>query len=259
MKKMLSLFATAAALLAAAPEEWRNPKDGMRFVWIPPGKFVMGCAPEERCAERTPLHEEVIAEGFWMGRTEVTVAQFRRFVKETGYRTSAERAGDRRTWLNPGFPQTGDHPVVNLSFEDAQAYVRWAGVDIPTDAEWEYAARAGSATRYFWGDTFEGAYAWYRENSEGGTRPAALKKPNAWGLYDVSGNAFEYTRSIGPCEPGAAVPRGGSWISCSDVSLRVSNPAPSFRCFPSSGILPWDDDRGFRCVRRSTLRRDVRR
>lgn len=251
------LLALPAGLPAADPQPgkpWRNPTDGMEFVWIPPGKFMMGCTPGEKCAERTPLREHTIGEGFWIGRTEVTVGQFRRFVRETGYRTDAEKAGDRRTWRNPGFRQGADHPVVCMSAEDALAYARWAGVDLPIEAEWEYAARAGANTRYSWGERFEPANAWYRENSGGSTRPVAQRRPNAWGLYDVSGNAWEWCRwdALGgtACQPGKPVPRGGSWVSCHPVSLRLSMPTPSMGCFPD--VLAWDDDRGFRCIRKLT-------
>ena len=155
-------------VIACPAATWRNPKDGAEYVQLPAG--------------------------FWMARTEVTVAQFRRFTESTGYRTSAEKAASKHTWRYPGFPQDGRHPVVWLSFADALAYVEWAGVDLPTEAEWDYASRAGSATRFYWGDEIDDRYLWHRGNSPNGTHPVARRRPNAWGLYDMLGNAWEFCR-----------------------------------------------------------------
>jgi formylglycine-generating enzyme required for sulfatase activity len=232
---------------------WRNPKDGSIFVQIPPGELVVG-----NVHYRFP-------QGFWMGRTEVTVAQFRKFAGETGYRTRAEKAGSKRTWRTPGFPQRSDHPVVWLAFEDAAAYAEWAGVDLPTEAEWQYAGRAGTSTRYYWGDTLDDRYVWHRENSPKGPHPVARTLPNPWGLYDIVGNAWEFVRVATPegqvC-PNATGQLGASWTRCPRYKMRdgrlIDAVAYSLgpvrtECPKPSGMSddnPWDDDRGLRCIRR---------
>ena len=99
-----------------------------------------------------------------------------------------------------GFEQTDEHPVVNVSWNDALAFCRWLSKKegkicrLPTEAEWEYACRAGSTTRYCFGDDASdlGEYAWYGANSDRKTHPVGTKKPNAWGLYDMHGNAWEW-------------------------------------------------------------------
>ena len=83
-----------------------------------------------------------------------------------------------------------------VSYHDARSYARWAGVDLPNEAEWLYACRAGTTTKFYWGDTVDDRYLWHRCNTDGtGTRPVARKLPNAWGLYDMVGNAWEYCKT----------------------------------------------------------------
>jgi formylglycine-generating enzyme required for sulfatase activity len=236
---------------------WRNPKDGMPFVWVWAGSLTahvpVGGDPEKTVAQ------EVAVEGFWLGRTEVTVGQFQRFVEQTGYITDAEKAGNRFTWKWPGFPQRADHPVVYVSYHDARSYARWAGVDLPTEAEWLYACRAGSATTFSWGDRVDDRYLWHRGNTQGlGTRPVARKRPNAWGLYDMVGNAWEYCQV---CETCFAL-RGASWTRCPQYRTRAGTltgdllgAAVELRLQPCDHNnkyppYPWDDDRGFRCISR---------
>lgn len=232
---------------------WRNPKDAMEFVWIVPGSLMVeGPASGEK---QTPAMTRIeFPQGFWLGRTEVTVGQYRRFVEQTGHVTEPEKAKNRWTWKNPVFPQKDDHPVGWLGFEDAVAYAKWAGVDLPTEAEWLYACRAGTNTKFYWGDKIDDRYLWHRDNAGDGSRPVAQKLPNAWGLFDMVGNAHEWCRSG---EYG--VLRGGSWTRCPkyvhvsgstvepfdrEVGLRLHDGSKPF-------MYPWDDDRGFRCIRRT--------
>lgn len=243
--------------------KWRNPKDGMVFVWVPAGRFTAQVVAEPASAndsERIVPQEVTFLAGFWVGRTEVTVGQFRRFVKETGYVTDAEGGDSRFTWKNPGFRQAEDHPVVYVSYNDARRYAQWAGVDVPTEAEWLYACRAGTTTKFYWGDILDDRYLWHRCNTEGtGTRPVATRLPNAWGLYDMVGNAWEYCQ-VGDSTCWAL--RGGSWTRCPQyrtrtgamtgvlfeeaVEPRLQRPDPH----PAFPPYPWDDDRGFRCIKR---------
>lgn len=245
----------------AESEDTRNPTEPgpetdplaaeIEYVQIPSGAFQMGSEQGSR-AER-PVHRVEISQPFLIGKHEVTVAQFRAFVAATGYRTEAERLGlawdseglnrvDGMSWRNPGFPQGDDHPVAAVSWNDAAAFARWAGGRLPTEAEWEYAARAGEG-----GNRLPGGLdstSWFVENSDGGTRPVGRKAPNAWGLHDVQGNVWEWvadwydeayyrespeTNPTGPTEGSLRVCRGGSWNDES-VWLPARNRAsPSFR------------------------------
>jgi len=235
----------------------------MEFVRIPAGTLQTGCPPEQECSKTTPLYRAAFPEGFWMGRTEVTVKQFRRFAEQTGYVTVAEKAGDKWNWRNPGFKQADNHPVIYTSDRDALSYARWAGGDLPTGAEWLYASRAGATTTFYFGDKIDDRYVWHRENATTGTRPVAGKLPNRWGLYDMIGNAYEWVKPVyEPPEARCEVqiigePAGGSWTRCTKYRREglVIEPFPfdlpvlPSKCpqYPTN----WDDDRGFRCVRRT--------
>jgi eukaryotic-like serine/threonine-protein kinase len=183
---------------------------GMDLVLIPAGTFMMGSPAEEidRCVEsfkftpadyylsEGPQHSVEITRPFYMGTTEVTVGQYRRFIEASKYQVEDAR------WLQPGWQQTEDHPVTFITRRDAIEFCCWLsqreGVTyrLPTEAEWEYACRAGSkpGSRYCYGDDDAelGEYAWHFPNAGGRPHPVGQLKPNAWGLYDIHGNVFEY-------------------------------------------------------------------
>jgi formylglycine-generating enzyme required for sulfatase activity len=228
-----------------APRIRENPKDGLKYVWIPPGTFMMGCSPGDRgCNDNeTPSHRVAISKGFWMGQTEVTVGAFRRFRSSYGMPPPPR--------FDPGWAND-DMPIINVSWDDARDWCRWAGGRLPTEAEWEYAARGGSTeARYGNIDRI----AWHRNNSGNRAHVAAGKEANGFGLFDVLGNVWEWVNDWyddkyyqnGPTQdpPGPAsgqhrVLRGGSWYYSPDL-LRVSARTGAYP-------LALSDNIGFRCV-----------
>ena len=160
---------------------------GMEFVLIPAGTFRMGSAERDvyALADEKPRHEVTISRPFHLGRFPVTQAQWRAVMGE-----------------NPSMFKGPDRPVENVSWEDVRAFIAKLNAAeghercrLPTEAEWEYAARAGSVTSYCFGDDEGqlGDYAWYGDNSGDETHPVGLKRPNPWGIFDMHGNVFEWT------------------------------------------------------------------
>ncbi len=226
---------------------------GMKLVLIEPGEFMMGSPHSDNDAscDEKPEHRVRITRPFYLGVFPVTQAEYERIM---GTNPSRFRGDPKR-------------PVENVSWHDTVEFCRRLSAlpqekgsghmyRLPTEAEWEYACRAGTTTRYYFGDD-NGAlseYAWFRENSKGQTHPVGQKKPNAWGLYDMYGNVSElcadwygddyYGRSpsknpIGPSSGDCRVARGASWATWGRV------PCSAFRCV---GFVPdhRDDDAGFR-------------
>ncbi|HVH46954.1 MAG TPA: SUMF1/EgtB/PvdO family nonheme iron enzyme, partial [Labilithrix sp.] len=219
---------------------------------IPKGTFGEGSPATEPGRESDESARNVtISRPFWFGKVPVTRAQFSRFVTETRFVTDAEKGQSggfgwdgkalvqkkEFTWRNPGFPQKDEDPVVLVTFGDANAFVAWASrksgrrVRLPTEAEWEYAARAGTTTPWAGANKEDEALAfgWFKTNSPNGTHPVGTKRPNAFGLFDMSGNVFEWCRDVyapypagdatdpentaPPAgEPERRVLRGGSWL-----------------------------------------------
>jgi len=193
----------------------RDPRSGVVFVLIEPGRFRMGSDAAGDSAEK-PAHDVEITRPFYLGETETTVAQWRVYVRATSCKHDPGGRSDR-------------HPQAEVSWQDATAYCEHFGYRLPTEAEWEYACRAGStADRY--GEAAE--IAWYDVSAGKVERPVRTKKPNAWGLYDMLGNlqewcadAFDerfYARSPkqDPCNTvgDARVLRGGSWFEDVEIS-----------------------------------------
>jgi formylglycine-generating enzyme required for sulfatase activity/tRNA A-37 threonylcarbamoyl transferase component Bud32 len=191
---------------------------GMKMVLIPPGKFVMGSGKDEPgwAPQEGPQHEVEISRPFAIGAHEVTVGQFKAFVKATSYVTETEKLGGSlqwdftekvhkrdpaMMWMKPGYEQTDEYPVVCVTWNDAHAFCKWlsdkegVAYTLPTEAQWEYACRAGTTTTWFFGDN-EGdldSHAWRAASSEEKAHPVGQKRPNSWGLYDLYGNAWEWT------------------------------------------------------------------
>ncbi|MGO9227661.1 MAG: formylglycine-generating enzyme family protein [Bryobacteraceae bacterium] len=206
-----------------------NAKNGLTYVWIGRGKFTMGCSPADAdCAgDEKPPQEVIVPKGFWMGKTVVTQAAYQRI-----------------TGRNPVvvFSTGPNLPVVNVTWDEAASYCRKTGGRLPTEAEWEYAARGGTATpRYGELD----AIAWHEQNSGRKMQKVGQKQPNAYGLYDMLGNVEQWTADLYDAhwfhESGTTqrTVRGGSVFS-----------GPKFvRVSVRSGRNPDDwPDVGFRCV-----------
>jgi formylglycine-generating enzyme required for sulfatase activity len=217
------------------------------LVYLAPGAFTMGGTEPpagDWQADERPPHEVTIPKGFYLGKTEVTRRQFGAFVKATGFRTDAERdtratglAPDDRwttipglSWRDPNFSQADEDPVVCITWNDANAFCTWLSrrtgreARLPAEAEWEYACRAGTKTRWSFGDdpSVIGEHAWTVADSGRRTRPVGRKRPNPWGLYDMHGNMWEWCADLAQPYPGSASPppagerhvlRGGGWES----------------------------------------------
>ena len=251
-----------------------NPKDGLKYVWIEPGSFEMGCSPgDTACFDyEKPAHPVTITKGFWMGQTAVTVGAYQRYAQATGKRMPPDR--DSTGFTVNAAAGNDSLPVVAITWDEAVGYCGWAGMRLPTEAEWEYAARAGTkGPRY--GNVDE--IAWYADNSGrtridstaiastdranyakrlfdngNGPRPVGQKLPNPWGLYDMLGNAWQwvadwygekYDQSSEPQDPSGPpvgqyrTLRGGSWFDYpryARVSYRYKN-APGAR-YNSIGV-----------------------
>ncbi len=286
-----SLVASSVASPAAATEVPASPvppvpqvvesrlweADGAEMVLVPAGDFVMGS--EELGDDEAPAHQ-VHLDAFWIDRHEVSNERFARFVAATGYRTQAEERGggwvwegtrwedvEGSDWRHPRGPDSTiegrmDHPVVLVSWDDADAYCRWAGKRLPSEAQWEKAARGvatdGSGQRYPWGDAFDSARANTRESGRGDTAPVGSFSPQGdspCGASDMAGNVWEwvadwygsdyYAQSPSANPPGPAtgtskVLRGGSW-PFDEVYARIAfryNVKPDYTY----------DFAGFRCV-----------
>jgi formylglycine-generating enzyme required for sulfatase activity len=251
MARAFAVAALAAAAFAQKPV----------FVEIPAGWFIMGCDAALPCAETLPRQRVDFDRPFQMMKTEVTVSQFRAFVRATGYRSDAEKAGDARNWKSPGFPLRGQQPVVFMSLNDAKAYCQSIGARVPAEAEWEYAARAGTGTNHYWGEEIDERYLWYFGNADEHPEPVGRKLPNAWGLYDVEGNAMEWVRG-GPHSSvtieNAGSPRGGSYATCPEPYPPVKgirqlfiSLGPTFPGFKNSNFRPDERrfDYGIRCAK----------
>jgi len=247
--------ALALAIIGAVgPAAGRRARPEIDMVAIPGGVFLMGSATG-RDDER-PVHSVSIS-AFSMGRTAVTVGQFRAFVDASGYRTEAElgdgcvvftgRGWETRRgadWRDPGFSQGDDHPVTCVSWNDGQAFIRWLNAStgrryrLPTEAEWEFAAGGGGG----YCDAGLDSIAWHEGNSGGSTHPVGRKRPNAYGLHDMIGNVWEwcsdwfgpYTSSTQTDPTGAAegtrrVNRGGSWYGAGRGCWRRARNTPDDR------------------------------
>jgi formylglycine-generating enzyme required for sulfatase activity len=197
----------------------------MEFIWIPPGRFMMGATEKDKTyliqekmdwyQYETPRHEVQITQGFWLGKYPVTQAQWQAVMGN-----------------NPSYSKGVNRPVEQVSWDDAQEFLKnlrslgdFGGLTfrLPSEAEWEYACRAGTQTAYSFGDDPGqlGAYAWYYDNSGKQTQPVGQKKPNAWGLYDMHGNVWEWCADVRHENYNGAPTDGSIWETGGDASYRL--------------------------------------
>ncbi len=217
---------------------------GVEFVYINGGSFMMGSPEREGDRNEHPRHK-VTVDGFWISKYEVTQKLFQEIMGENYSRDKGD-----------------DKPAVMVSWKEAEDFCRYFSVKhnvtvrLPYESEWEYACRAGTETTYYWGDKMDNDYAWYDGNSGRKLHPVGKKKPNAWGLYDMSGNVYEwcmdqygkdyYSRSPGsnpqgPEHGSRRIVRGGSWIR-STRHLRSAARANYIQTYKNSSL-------GFRLLR----------
>lgn len=242
--------AEKSANVRSAGMVFRDCANCPEMVVIPAGSFNMGSAPSEtgHDSDEAPRHSVAIPSQFALAKTEIRRGQFAAFVKETGYAAGGgclafangrwgKKAG--RSWRNPGYPQLDNHPVVCVNWNDARAYVSWLArktgkpYRLPSEAEWEYAARAGTKTARYWGggQNLACSYAnimdtkgkakvpgvtWAAHKCNDGyayTSPVGQFKPNTFGLYDMIGNAWEWTEDCWNESYRAAPVDGGAWTA----------------------------------------------
>ncbi len=300
---MMRTLAIAVLALAAGLVSSCAGKGPSSFVRIPAGTFLMGSAETEplRKADEGPQTTVTITRDFMLATAPVTVGEFRAFADNTGYKSVAEVEGwshdytddgikeiPGRSWRNPGFPQGDDHPVVCIHWRDIVAYCDWMSgkakqtVRLPTEAEWEYACRAGTTTAYWWGDDVAGGEgkanfadasasrvytAWNPpevpwDDGYVYTSPVRAFAPNPWRLYDMHGNVWEWCSDIygGPHPGGDATDptgaaegdhhlrRGGSWYKGLGTA-RSANRGRSQNDFRVN-------NRGFRVVMETPSKKD---
>jgi formylglycine-generating enzyme required for sulfatase activity len=238
--------AGTTASVSAQSKTKVNPKDGLTYVWIPPGTFQMGCSSgDSECdkavdglgSNENPAHSVRLTKGFWIGQTPVTQAAYTKVVGS-----------------NPSHFKGDQLPVETVSWDDAQAYCKGVEMKLPTEAEWEYAARGGNPAAL---DAPPVQIAWYSENSGGTTHPVGQKQGNAYGLYDMLGNVLQWTADwFGPYDGAGVVDPKGPPTSTGLIPARVQRgssyyqDATSVRVSIRVGFM--HDDRegkpGFRCA-----------
>ncbi|MEI7832641.1 MAG: SUMF1/EgtB/PvdO family nonheme iron enzyme [bacterium] len=226
-----------------------NPKDGMEMVYVPAGEFLMG---GDKFGDERPAHS-VNIDGYWIYRTQVTVAQYRAFCRATG----------RDMPYAPSWGWQDNHPVVNVNWDDAQAYATWAGAALPTEAQWEKAARGTDGRVYPWGNDWDTGKLQCSKKKAGdakrtapvGTFPAGV---SPYGCLDMIGNVWEWCADwydedyyqnaptsdpTGPAAGTKRTLRGGSWFDINHSYLRAVCRFWFFQMLK-------DDSTGFRCIMR---------
>lgn len=239
---------------ASTGERWTNPVDGAELLYVPAGPFIMGS--NEGDPDEAPMYAETIG-GFWIYRCEVTNRQFAKFVKETGYVTEPERDGSPDTWREHYPPGQGDYPVVNITWSDATAYCNWAAMWLPSEKQWEKAARGTDGRTWPWGNEWSTGMANTFESRFRSAAPVGSFPQGAspYGCLDMAGNVWEWCAEWYAPYPGnpdqkppgvkGRARRGGYWFHKRDRA----------RCANRGWYPPaeFSTQLGFRCVWESTV------
>jgi len=252
--------------VVSAPQQARTDTTEPEMVELRPGRFVMGVPDQEEAREQLPMRDRGVArpqhavtfrQGFYLAKYPVTRGEFARFMNESGYRIpkggfdtwvvgNGWQHSEDHDWRDPGFPQTDQHPVVGVDEDDAMAYARWLSdktgrhYRLPSEAEWEYAARAGTTTARFWGDGPDGARRhanasdlslarelkapsdpWRFFDWDDGypfTSPVGSFAPNSLGLYDMLGNVQELTQDLVHSNYNGAPDDGSAWTTADSTN-----------------------------------------
>ena len=215
---LLSALASVNAYQVGAT--FRDCATCPEMVVLPSGKFMMGSPEGEggRNIDEGPQHQVTIPKPFAVSKYEVTVGQYTEFVRETKHKAGNCDVPTGHFWRDPGFKQNNNHPVVCVSWHDAQAYVDWLSKKtgheyrLLTEAEWEYAARAGTTTAYHSGRMILGDQANYGRNNEGTVEVGSFRS-NAFGLHDMHGNVWEWVKDCWHDDYTGAPTNGSAWIS----------------------------------------------
>ena len=236
--------------------------DGAEMVLIPAGEFLMGSDDRDARDDEKPVHPVYLG-AFYMDKYEVTIGRYKQFVRVTGHRSLPD-------WVSKISP-TDQHPVIGVSWHDAMAYAQWANKRLPTEAEWEKAARGGLVgKRYPWGDSIDTSKANYSVSNFGRTKAVGSYAANGYGLYDMAGNVFEWCLDAYSSNAYGSLPRrnpvsGGNIASIINNFANVNNyrvlrsgswynTVPNVRCARRYHNMPTNtnDYNGFRCARTVT-------
>jgi formylglycine-generating enzyme required for sulfatase activity/tRNA A-37 threonylcarbamoyl transferase component Bud32 len=276
MAKLLLYFMAASGVVFLVKDFTSSDKDvdespkasplsgelAIEWADIPAGTFTMGSPQSEDGRGENEMQHDVTLDGFKMSKYEITIGQFAAFVKSEGYITDAEKQGSSNVWdgsykekvgVNWRMDEKGvtrsesdfKHPVLHLSWNDAKAFADWAGAKLPTEAQWEYACRAGTQMPFNTGRclttneaNYNGNYPYNDCNSgmyKDKVMPVGIYAPNTWGLFDMHGNVWEWctdwygdylaserTNPQGPSTGSGRVMRGGSWLSSAQLNRSAS-------------------------------------
>ena len=277
---------------------FRDCEDCPEMVVVPAGSFEMGSSYQDgfhRLESEKPVHQVTIAAPFAVGKYEVTRGEFSRFVSETGYSTgnscrTREEVGEihgwqlrhGRDWRSPGFRQTDRHPVVCVNWNDAKAYIAWLSrktgeeYALLSESEWEYAARGGSSTWYFWGKESDEQCRYANATDESVkkvphedwrqsvfpscndgyiyTSPVGSFAPNGFGLYDMTGNVLEWAEDCWHNNYVGAPSDGSAWITEGDCDKRIARGGSWYDVgYTTFGNRPASRRRGAKEVRASQI------